>query len=233
MSEFRILLGGHSLEWCEALAAAFLKNPLFEVAGTADAEVLVDRAAGMHPDIVLWDAGEEDPGLTVRELCVKCPFTHPVVIVSDPRRLDINALLKAGLRGCLPARLLPCQVVEAVELIVKAGILCLPRLNPDSLSGGNGRNGELAALDTLTAQERRVLALLGESMSNQEIASALYLSESTVKAHLRNIFQKLGVRNRTQALMLAMKAGIVEPRESRPSSPATEVVRSAQRMTQA
>ena len=71
-------------------------------------------------------------------------------------------------------------------------------------SSSNGRRSEYS----LTQREHDILALLAEGRSNREIAGRLYLSEKTVKAHLAAIFRKLGVTNRTQAAMMAVKMGV-------------------------
>ncbi|MGQ9511719.1 helix-turn-helix domain-containing protein [Thermodesulfitimonas sp.] len=170
---------------------------------------LLPAAGRLHPDIVLWHAEGDDVAATVTELKRRCPFTLPVVLVNNAERLDLLSLLQAGVRGCLPLWLLPRQIVQAVELIVKAGMLCLPRLGPEFFElAAKEREPGGAAL--LTAREREVLLLLGQNLSNQEIGRSLFLSESTAKTHLRSIFRKLGVRNRTEALVAALRLGLLK-----------------------
>lgn len=97
------------------------------------------------------------------------------------------------------------QIVDAVELIVAAGMLCLPRFGPEFFKNCNNSNHGCSLLDTLTEREREVLKFLDKDLSNKDIAAAMYLSESTVKSHLRSIFRKLGVRKRREALKIARK----------------------------
>ncbi|MEW6572122.1 MAG: response regulator transcription factor [Bacillota bacterium] len=210
MGEFRVLLGGKSPQWSDSLAAAFSESAVFEVAGTVLSSDLVDTAGYLHPDIVLWKIEDEDPVPVLNELQLKCPFILPVILVDDPNKFELLELLRAGVRGCLPLRLLPRQIVQAVELIVKAGMICLPRLGAEFFSRNRKGDPETVILDSLTGREREVLLLLGKNLSNQEIGNALYLSESTVKTHLRSIFRKLGVRNRVEALVVAHRLGILK-----------------------
>ncbi|MEW6447754.1 MAG: response regulator transcription factor [Bacillota bacterium] len=212
MGEFRVLLSSRSPQWSNSLAAAFLENSVFDVVGTVLSPELTEKAGELHPDIVLWKIEDEDPVPVLNELRLKCPFILPVILVDDPKRLELIELLRAGVRGCLPLRLLPRQIVQAVELIVKAGMLCLPRLGAEFFYQGRKEN-ERVILDSLTGREREVLFLLGKNLSNQEIGRTLYLSESTVKTHLRSIFRKLGVRNRAEALVAALRLGVLEQKD--------------------
>ena len=108
------------------------------------------------------------------------------------------------MRGCLPARLFPMQIIRIVELVVEGGIVCIPRIGPNFFcTDSNARTGP--KLNLLTGREREVLSKLEKSYSNQEIAASLCISESTVKTHLRNIFKKLEVHNRTEALVTIMQ----------------------------
>jgi DNA-binding NarL/FixJ family response regulator len=212
MGEFRLLIGSQSPQWGESLAAVFAENLLFEVAGSVTSAELVEAAARLHPDIVLWKIEGEDPVPLVTELRTRCPFVLPVVLVDNPQKLDLLVLLRAGVRGCLPLRLLPRQIVHAVELIAKAGLVCLPRLSAGFVSRA-ALQTESPGSGSLTGREREVLSLLGQNLSNQEIGRALFLSESTVKTHLRSIFRKLGVRNRTEALVAALRLGVLERKD--------------------
>lgn len=88
-------------------------------------------------------------------------------------------LIHLGLHGCLPLRLLPKQIVRAVELILDAGVLCLPRFGPEYHNKINSQDN-YSLLGSLTKREQEVFTLLRKGQTNSEIASALYISESTV-----------------------------------------------------
>lgn len=206
MGEFRVLICGNNPGWCKSLAAAFAENIAFDVGGSVKSEDMIATSARIYPDVVLWKLEYDDAVPVLKELRLKCPLVVPVVLVKDLKKVNPLALIRAGACGCLPIRLLPRQVVQAVEFIVKTGILCLPRPGPDFFE--HQQNGKRpAALDSLTGREQEVLSLLGKNFSNQEIARALFISESTVKTHLRSIFRKLGVRNRSEASVQAFRLG--------------------------
>lgn len=203
MGEYRVVICGGSPSWRAGLAAAFAGNGVFDVAESVDSPEMLDAAERIYPEVVLWKPEEEDAAPLLHELKQRCPFTLPVLMVRDPARVDLMGLLRAGVRGCIPLRLLPRQIIQALELIVMAGMLCLPRLGPEFFEGSQNAAGN-ALLKTLTKREHEVLSLLCRNLSNQEIAQTLFLSESTIKTHLRSIFRKLGVKNRSEALALTL-----------------------------
>lgn len=210
MGKFRVLVSSDTTQFCDCLSTVIGETDTFEVIGKCTSNIeLVDDAARLRPDIVLWKVNGPDPLPVVTALCINSPFVIPVILVDDPKRIDMLELLYAGVRGCLPTRLLPRQIIKAMELIVVAGMLCLPRLGQEFFNSRpkakcNGQD----TLPSLSERERQVLALLGKSLSNQEMAHKLFLSESTVKTHLRSLFRKMGVRNRSEAVLLAMQIGL-------------------------
>ena len=96
-------------------------------------------------------------------------------------------------------------LTKPVTLIVAAGVICTPRMNPRFLDEYQNDHSELFL--SLTSREREILVLLGENKSNQEMADELYLSVSTVKTHLRSIFRKLGLRSRREAQIILKEMG--------------------------
>ncbi len=201
MSQFKILLCGDSPVYSNSLKMAFEENHLFKVIDNVPYEDLIESATRLQPEVVVLKIYNEEALSMVSNLTSACPTLLPIVIIKDPSRFDITYLLDIGVRGFLPSRLLPRQVVNAVELVVVAGLLCLPRINPGEFNNGT-HQGSLQTSNPLTSREREILGLLGKSLGNKEIADTLCLSESTVKTHLRNTYRKLGVRNRSEAIAL-------------------------------
>lgn len=216
MGEFRVMISTPSAELGESLALAFTLNELFEVMPFVPSSEMLNAVIRYRPDALLFMIDNEDPTAIVGELQAKSPFTLPILLLDDPRKIDLFKLLRLGLRGCLPIRLLPRQIVMAVELVIKSGILCIPRLTPESFES-NTQSKELVS-SPLTGQELKVLSLLCQNLSNHEISSALNLSESTIKTHLRSIFRKLNVRNRAEALMTAFAMGLIETKKFSPGA---------------
>ncbi len=200
MNQIKILLCSDSPLYTQSLSIAFREHYAFKVVDNVGSMELLNTALRIQPDVVIWKVDDARLLNGISELKSKCPLVLVVVVVEDPNKFDMIQLLKSGIRGCLPSRLLPAQIVNSVELIVHAGIICLARLGPEHFSNVLLEEKEASDLNSLTKREREVLSLLSENCCNQEIAASLSLSESTVKTHLSNVFKKLKVRNRTEAL---------------------------------
>lgn len=209
MSQFRVLLCSKLPLYAQSLSVAFDENNFFKVIANVNYAELIDTAARLQPDVAVVKLLDMDTLPLLMELKHYCPSLLQVAIVDDPGHFDIMDIVNNGIRGCLPTRLLPRQIVNSVELIVVAGLLCLPRINSHSTTGNGNKEKNRETIEALTSREREVLNLLGRSYSNQEIAEALCLSESTIKTHLRNVFRKLRVRNRSEAIALLYGTEII------------------------
>ncbi|CEO88296.1 response regulator transcription factor [Syntrophaceticus schinkii] len=201
------MISSNSVEWRESLAAAFKKSSIFRVLGTFPTTDIIEIASNNYPDVIILEVNTDDPLPVISGINVKSPFSQLVIILHDPSNYDMFELVRSGIKGCLPVRLLPKQIVYAVELIVDAGVLCIPRFGQE-YNGKRGTTETSLLLSSLTRRELDVLSLLGRGHTNQEIASDLYISESTVKSHLRSIFRKLGVKKRHEAQAIALQEGL-------------------------
>ena len=213
MSDYTILVSGHSAEWRRNLMAAFKQNG-YEKAFVEGEKELMESVREIYPDVLLRRVETQGEALNlIKELKGVSPFSIAVLIVDNPDYFDIFELINAGMMGCLPTRLRPRQIVAAVELIVAAGVICTPRMNPRFLDEHQSDHSELFL--SLTSREREILVLLGENKSNQEMADELYLSVSTVKTHLRSIFRKLGLRSRRDAQSILREMGYNDKNDKR------------------
>jgi DNA-binding NarL/FixJ family response regulator len=209
MSQFRVLLCSSIPLYFNSLAVAFNEKSIFRVIENIEYDQLIDACVRIQPDVVVIKINDQESLTLLTDLKSNCPMLMQVAILDDPSRFNIMDFINCGVHGCLPMRLLPRQIVNAVELIVVCGLLCLPRVNPRSIInyGGIGvLNKNLETVGTLTTREREILDLMCHSFSNQEIAESLCISESTVKTHLRNVFRKLQVRNRSEAISVLYRA---------------------------
>jgi len=163
--------------------------------GKADVEIGGQSLAG-RPSCVVLHAGDMEEGCLegmggIRELYPGVPL---LVFGSQ---LDLGlawAALKNGADGFVHAQMEPAQVLRAVEVVQK-GKLAAPRgLLRYSLS-----QNENPKIGELSIRQREVLEMVAEGLSNAQIAGRLYLSESTIKQHLRAVYKVLGVHNRTEA----------------------------------
>jgi DNA-binding NarL/FixJ family response regulator len=169
------------------------------VAGEADdVATAAALAARERPDIILLDIGipSGGGGAAVRRLRASSP-TSSVLIVSRREGPElVKAALAAGARGYLPMNIQGEELVVAIRAVLADPERIVLGVSRASLASG----GDTAGFETLSEREREVLELVGQALSNRQIASRLSLTEATVKRHLRNIFVKLGAVSRIDAV---------------------------------
>ena len=173
-----------------------------EVVGmAADGEEAVDLVRRHRPDVVLMDLAM--PGLdgigATRSIVGEHPDVRVVVLTSFGDESRIIAALDAGAQGYLLKHTEPDALVEAVRS-ANAG---LAPLDPRAGRALLNRQRERQIRAELSQREREVLELVTQGLANKQIARRLGISERTVKAHLTNIFQRIGVTDRTQAALWA------------------------------
>ena len=180
-----------------------------EVVGEAsDGAEAVELAAAVAPDVVLLDlklpgldglgvlAELRDAGLPARVLVLTS--------VADPA--SVTVAMRAGAAGFLYKDVDPDALVRAVRSVHDGNTVLAPEA-AGSLVRSRARAAAVAGLDALTAREREVLAGIADGKSNREIARMLRVSEKTVKAHVSAVLAKLGVQDRTQAAVYAVRHG--------------------------
>lgn len=203
--KFKVLLNASDSHWMHCMSIAFEESLHFEAITTPDPQLIMEQTCQVLPEVVIWKIENEDEE-GIYEVIKECPQAMIVLVVNDPNRFNITNLMRMGISGCLPVRLLPRQIVSAVELIVITGILCFPRLNKNHTNAAaNGK--QMAIPPDLTLREREILTHLCRNQSNQEIAAAMCLAESTVKTHLQNIFRKMGINKRGEAIAAIYQNG--------------------------
>lgn len=198
------------------LAAILQARPELDVVETAaDGAEAVRLVRELRPDIALMDIRMPGTdGLEATRLLTSDPgqVTRVVMLTTfDDDDLVLDAL-RAGASGFLLKDLPRHRLVESI-LAVHAGELQLSsaitrRLVAQRLSRGVGAD-RISHLDQLSEREREILALAARGATNGEIASTLFISESTVKTHIGQLYTKLGVRDRVQLVIFAYDTGIV------------------------
>ncbi len=187
-----------------------------EVAGEAsDGEQAVALASELAPDVVLMDLvmpGSDGVG-AMRALRSRLPQARVIVLTSF---LDDGRLLpaiQAGASGYLLKNVAPRELARAIRAAHRGEAMIDPTVAARLLHAlAAGRQIESIEAERLTAREREVLELIVAGRANKRIAIELGISEKTVKAHVGHVLAKLGVSDRTQAALLAVREGLVSSR---------------------
>jgi len=191
-----------------------LSDSIRVVAEAGDGMQAVETIPRVKPDVVLLDM--RMPGMSGLDVLNALASTNqlpPTIILTtfDDDQL-VLAGLKAGARGYLLKDVSLDQLVDAVKTVAGGGSLVAPVVTQRLLSGLERMQNEFTSLDRpdpLTDRETEILRLMAGGYSNKEIANSLGVAEGTVKNHVSNILSKLGVRDRTRAVLKAFELGIV------------------------
>ena len=182
-----------------------LQDDIEVVAEASDGVEALEEAARVEPDVVLIDLvmPRLDGIEAIRRLREQVPSARAIVLSSFVDDDKLFPAVRAGAAGYLLKDVQPQELVEAIRTVHGGGALLHPQVAARLL--------EELTEDPLTPREREVLVLIGRGMPNKLIARELSLSEKTVKAHVSSILAKLGVTDRTQAALYAVREGIVGP----------------------
>ena len=184
------------------------------VAEAADGRQAVEMIPELKPDVVLMDMRMPVmSGLEALQALSAAGQLPPTIILTtfDDDQL-VLAGLKAGARGYLLKDVSLEQLVDAIQTVAEGGSLVKPAVTQRLLSGLERMQNEFSSLDQpdpLTERETEILRLMAGGYSNKEIANSLGVAEGTVKNHVSNILSKLGVRDRTRAVLKAFELKLV------------------------
>jgi DNA-binding NarL/FixJ family response regulator len=190
-----------------------------EVTGeAADGAAAVRLAREQRPDVILMDI--RMPGLdgiaATRELAGPGE-DRPRIIILTTYELDeyLFEALQAGASGFLLKDVVPEELIRGVRVVAAGGALLAPSVTQTLIAAFAGAPrlapGAAVSLSGLTPREREILTLVGTGRSNAQIAVELFISENTVKTHVGRVFDKLGVHERVQAVIIAYDTGLVTP----------------------
>ena len=190
-----------------------------DVVGEAgDGEEAVKLAADSQPDVVLMDVWM--PNARGIEACPRIrkavPHTKFIMLTMSDEESDLFDALKVGASGYLLKQIAVTDIADTIRRIVAGR----PSIDPSMATKLIGEFAELAKQESaaepvvipqLTPRETEVLKLVARSLNNREIGGRLFITENTVKNHVRNILEKLQVHSRTEAAIYAVRAGYVAP----------------------
>ena len=192
-----------------------LQDAIEVVGEAADGEAAVAETERLKPDIALMDlvmprlAGDE----AIRRIAAVSPATRVVVLTSFAEDDKLFPAVRAGAAGYLLKDVQPRELVGAIRAADAGETILHPTVAARLLDEVAGR-ANTSPRTPLTERELEVLALIATGMANKLIALELGVAERTVKTHVSNILGKLGLSDRTQAALWAVREGLAEPRQS-------------------
>jgi len=188
------------------------------VAEAEDGEDAIAKAEELVPDVVLMDVRMPringiEAARQIRDLL---PSTKILMLTVSDEEDDLYEAIKAGANGYLLKEISVEEVADAIHAVVQGQSLISPSMASKLLSEFNSLARQAAAQEqlpapVLTARELEVLKLVARGMSNRDVADQLFISENTVKNHVRNILEKLHLHSRMEAVMYAVRKRLLDP----------------------
>ncbi len=227
MSSIRIMIVDDQPLICQGLQAILSMEDDFEVAGICNnGQAAVDSCALLRPDIILMDSRMPvmDGITATREILSRWPQTRVLILTTFNEDELIFNSLESGARGYLLKDIAPDELCRCIRSVFSGGAYLDPEVTARVIerlaagwSGNQPRSQSRAlfevlsgdstvpGLGDLTRRELEVLALIGQGLSNAEIAARLYIVEGTVKNHVSSLLSKLELRDRTQLALAAQR----------------------------
>ena len=215
METIRILIADDHAFVREGTRRILEQEPDLEVVAEAgDGEEAVNLACDLKPDVALLDVAMPrlDGIESTRRIKAQCPAVAVLVLSAYDDDQFIFGLLEAGAAGYLLKSVRGQEIVDAIRAVHAGESVLHPSVARKVLNrfaGASGKSRERKSLDLLTEREMEVLKLVTKGLSNKDIAEGLCLSVRTVQGHLANIFNKLRVSSRTEAVVHALREGWV------------------------
>jgi DNA-binding NarL/FixJ family response regulator len=202
--KIRVLIADDHITVLEGLAAIIGRQPDMMVAAqAADGNEAVELWRRHHPDVMLLDLRmpKLDGVDVIEEIRKRDPSARIVVLTTYETDTEILRAIKAGTKAYLLKDARREELLDCIRR-VNRGETCIPASLVEKVAAG-------LSSEALTGRELNVLELLAQGKSNKEIGVSLYISETTVKSHLRSIFKKLNVLSRTEAISVASRRGLI------------------------
>ena len=214
MEQIRVLIVDDHPHFRDGMRALLSSVSDLEVVGEArDGEAAISLAEKLQPDVILMDLGM--PGVNGIEATRRILHTSPhvsVLVISMQEDDDsVFAALQAGARGYLLKGALKAEILRSIRSVASGEAIFGPAIARRLMQYfATPRPTAPEAFPGLTDREREILGLIARHETNPEIANRLHLSQKTVRNHVSNIFTKLQVADRAQAIIRAREAGLGE-----------------------
>ncbi len=200
----------------EGLASLLQKYPEFKVVGqAADGDEAVARANQLKPDVVIMDIcmPRSDGIVATRALQKMLPQIKVIIATISAKDEDLFAALKAGARGYLLKSVSLQELIDSIKLVAQGEAVVSPAMASRLIEEFRQDKEHLDKRPSdLSSRELEVLHLVAQGASNKQISDSLFISETTVKAHLQTIMEKLHARNRAEAVAVAATRGWLNKR---------------------
>jgi two-component system response regulator DevR len=184
------------------------ESGLIVVGEAADGESALEQVSRLHPDVLLLDI--QMPGLDGVAVCQRLAEEHPevavIILTAFPDDKLVDSCLRAGARGYLLKDVRGFDLPRMVRAVARGEAVLDPRVTDGVLAR---LRGEEFPEEPLTDRQVEILRLVAEGLSNREIGERLYLSEHTIKDYVAEVIAKLQVKNRVEAVALAIRRGLI------------------------
>lgn len=225
-SPIRVLVADSENIYRDGLKVIFSRHSDMRVVGQAATGVeACEKVRRLQPDLVLMevDLPEMDGITAARAILAEHPGTRVAMLTSSSAEADVMNAIKAGAHGYITKDVNVGMLVDCIKRVADGEAVIPPafasRLLQEFAALTRGRDDEMKAIEAdrakVTERECEVLRLLVQGATNRDIARQLTITENTVKVHLRNILEKLHLRNRQQAAAFAISSGLVQLQQER------------------
>jgi DNA-binding NarL/FixJ family response regulator len=204
--EITVLLADDHEVVREGLRLALLRSPHIRVVGeAADGETAVSLTERRRPDVVVMDLRmpQMDGIEATEEIVRRVPDAKVLIFTAYSERALLQRGLESGARGYILKEAPHETLLRAIEKLAAGEMFVDPALASALTQSRDGN-------DVLTAREREILQLLADGMSNADVAAQLFISQETVKSHVRHILTKLEADTRTQAVAIALRDAMID-----------------------
>jgi DNA-binding NarL/FixJ family response regulator len=212
MDPIRVLLADNEEVFREGLTKLLKEQPHIEVVyGCGTCKEAIDKSQETKPDVVLLD--NQTIGCnaveTVRRIREASPEVKVAIIAQPGTEIVTSDLMKAGARAILAKNISAVDLIKSIDLVSSGRLIISPhfaeKFLSEIISSRDSDSKDTARVESeVSAREIEIVRLIVEGLTNKEIASLLFIAENTVKVHVKNILNKLELRNRQQLVAYAV-----------------------------
>jgi DNA-binding NarL/FixJ family response regulator len=199
----------------DGVVLSLSRNKDFDVVGQAEnGEEAIELAKELLPDVLLLDIQMPDTDgiLAAEKISSACPLTKIIMLTVSENHEDLMRAFKAGAKGYVLKGVSSRELANVIRSVAAGDIFVSPDLASNILFEMTLEK-PTSPFDELTDREREILMLLSEGLTNREIGERLHLAEKTIKHYMSNVLQKLHVRSRVEAALLAQQHKLLSDEE--------------------